>query len=184
MDHAGDGRARAGADVGGGAGDGAGGGNAAEERRDNVGDALCDELHVGVVVVAAHAVGDDGGEKAFDRGEHGDGEGRGQQGRNVGGVEAGQGEVGKAAGNAAELGADGFDGQMEDGGDGGGEQQGDDGAGDSAGDARPEQDDGERGRQPRATVCQRMVATYCDEHFACAERNSLGTGGVAGRGSL
>ena len=76
VDHAGDRRARAGADVGGGAGDGAGGGDAAEERRDDVGDALGDEFDVGVVAVAGHAVGNDGGEHAFKRGQHGDGEGR------------------------------------------------------------------------------------------------------------
>ena len=83
VDHAGDGGVRAGADVGGGAGDGAGGGDASEERGGDVGDALRDELHVGVVVIAAHAVGDDGGEEAFDGGEQGDGEGGGKQRENV-----------------------------------------------------------------------------------------------------
>ena len=69
MDHSGDGREGAGADVGRGAGDGAGGGDASEERRGDVGDALRYKFHVGVVAVAAHAVGDDGGEQAFDGGE-------------------------------------------------------------------------------------------------------------------
>ncbi len=77
MDHSGDGGEGAGADVGRGAGDGAGGGDASKERRDDVGDSLGYELHVGVVAVAAHAIGDDGGEQAFDCGEKGDGEGGG-----------------------------------------------------------------------------------------------------------
>ena len=113
VDDAGDGGARAGADVGGGAGDGAGGGDAAEERGDDVGDALGDEFDVGVVAVAGHAVGDDGGEHAFKRGEHGDGEGRGDEGQDVLGVEVGNGEGREAAGNAAETAADGFDGKMK-----------------------------------------------------------------------
>ena len=77
MDHSGDGGERAGADVGCGAGDGSGGGDASEERRGDIGYALGYEFHVGVVAIAAHAIGDDGGEQAFNCGEKGDGEGRG-----------------------------------------------------------------------------------------------------------
>jgi hypothetical protein len=52
MHHAGDGRLRTGANVGGGAGDGASGGKAAEERREDVGDALGDEFDAWVVAIA------------------------------------------------------------------------------------------------------------------------------------
>ena len=64
-----DARQRAGgaiADVGGGARDGAGGGEAAEQRRDDVGRALADELLVRIVTRAGHAVGDHRGEQRFD----------------------------------------------------------------------------------------------------------------------
>ena len=102
MNHAGDRRARAGADVGRGAGDGAGGGNAAEERRGDVGDSLRDQFDVGVVTVAGHAVGDDRGEHAFKRGQQRHGEGRGNQRQNVLGVKVGNGEGRESARNAAE----------------------------------------------------------------------------------
>ena len=58
MDSGGDRRARARADVGRGAGDRAGGGDAAEERRDEVADAEREQLGVGIVPRAGHAVGD------------------------------------------------------------------------------------------------------------------------------
>ena len=113
VNHAGDWGARAGANVGGGAGDGAGGRNAAEERRDDVGDALRDQFDVGVVAVAGHAVGNDGGEHAFKRGQQRHGKGRRNQRQNVLGVKVGNGEGRKAARNSAEAAADGLDGQME-----------------------------------------------------------------------
>ncbi len=77
-----------GADVDRRAGDGCGGGDAAEERRGEVGDALPDELPVGVVPLPdAHGVGHRGRQQALERGQgsHGDG---GEQER----VEVGQGD--------------------------------------------------------------------------------------------
>ena len=56
VDHARDGSLRAGADVGRRAGDGAGGRQAAEHRRNDVGDALADQFDIGIVTVVAHAV--------------------------------------------------------------------------------------------------------------------------------
>ena len=58
VDHARDRRARAGADVGRGARDRAGGRDAAEERRDDVGDTLRHQLLVGIVAVVDLRVGD------------------------------------------------------------------------------------------------------------------------------
>jgi hypothetical protein len=40
------------------AGDGAGGAESAEQRRDNVGDTLCNQFLIGVVPVVDHIVGD------------------------------------------------------------------------------------------------------------------------------
>ena len=119
VDDAGDGGERAGADVGSGAGDGAGGGDSPEERRGDVGDALRNQLDVGVVTVAGHAVRDDGGEQAFDGAQHRDGEGRGEEWEDVLRAEVREGEGREAARNAAEAGADGFDVEMEQGGGGG-----------------------------------------------------------------
>ncbi len=113
MDHAGDRRARAGTDIGCGAGDGAGGGNAAEERRGDVGDSLGNEFDIGVVAIAGHAVGDDGGEHAFQRGKHRDGKCRRNQWQDVLGVEVGNGEGRESARNSAEASADGFDRKMK-----------------------------------------------------------------------
>ncbi len=144
VDHAGDGGASAGADVGGGAGDGPGGGDASEKRRDDVGEALGDELDVGVVAIAAHAVGDDGGEEAFDCSEQGDGEGGGEERDDVLGVEIGKREMREALGDAAEAAADGLDGEVEEGDGEGGEEERDDGSGNAPGEARQEQDDGQR----------------------------------------
>ena len=143
VDHAGEGGACAGADVGGGAGDGSGGGDAAEEGRDDVGDALGNEFDVGVVAVAGHAVCDNGREHGLQRGEHGDSEGGGDEGDDVFAVEGGKGEVRKALGDAAEFGADGFYGELEGGGDGGRDEEGDDGGGDALGDAGQDEEDGE-----------------------------------------
>ena len=179
VDHAGDGGARAGADVGGGAGDGAGGGDAAEERRDDVGDALGDEFDVGVVAVAAHAVGDDGGEQAFDGGEQGDGEGGGQEREDVLGVEVGKCEMREAAGECRRSGCRW---SRRAGGKAAtatvASEERDDGAGNAPGEARQEQDDGERG-------CGDGDGLPADgggvvRRARCMRaRNSLGTGGRA-----
>ena len=79
--HAGDRRARAGADVGRGARDGARGRQAAEQRRRDVGDALRDELDVRVVVIAPHAVGDHRRQQRLDRAEQRHGQRRPEQRR-------------------------------------------------------------------------------------------------------
>ena len=56
-----------------------GGRDAAEQRRRDVGDALRDQLHVGAVPPADHAVGDDRGEQRLDRAEQRDRERRADQ---------------------------------------------------------------------------------------------------------
>ena len=113
MNHAGDGGARASPNVGGSARDGARGGNAAEQRRNNVGESLSDQLDVGVVAVARHAVGNDGREHAFKRCQHSHGESCGNEGQNVLGVEIGNRKGRKAARNASESAADGFERQVQ-----------------------------------------------------------------------
>ena len=70
MDDAGNRRARARADVRGGARERAGRRQAAKQRRDDVGDALREQLGVGVVPIAAHAIGDHGRQQRLDRAEH------------------------------------------------------------------------------------------------------------------
>ena len=79
MDDARHGRAAAVVDVGHGAGDGSRGRNAAEERREEVGGTLRDELRVRVVAVAHHTVGHGGREQRFDGTEDGDRERRGEE---------------------------------------------------------------------------------------------------------
>ena len=76
--HAGDGSARAGADIGRGAGDGAGDADAPEQRRGDVGDTLGHELAVRSVPAAGHAVGHHGREQALDPAQQGERQGRGQ----------------------------------------------------------------------------------------------------------
>ena len=66
MDHARHRRCAACPDIGGRAGNGAGDANAAEQRRTDIADALCDQLHIGAMPASRHAVGDDGGQQAFD----------------------------------------------------------------------------------------------------------------------
>jgi hypothetical protein len=100
--NAGDGSKCSRADVGGGASDGAGGGNSTEERGEDVGDALGNEFDIGVMTVAGHAVGNDGGEEAFDGAEESDGEGGWEQRKDVFGMQVGQGDVREALGDAAE----------------------------------------------------------------------------------
>ena len=60
-------RAAAAADVGRGAGDGSRGGDAAEERADEICDALAHEFLIGIVARLDHPVGDHRGEEGFDR---------------------------------------------------------------------------------------------------------------------
>ena len=79
VDHRGDRRARARADVGGGARDRAGRRDAAEERGDDVADAQREQLGVRIVPRARHAVGDHRREQRLDRAEHRDRERRGEQ---------------------------------------------------------------------------------------------------------
>ena len=79
MYDAGHGGAAAVVDVGHGAGDGSRHGNAAEERHHDVGDALADELGVGVVVFTHGTIGHGGREQRLDGAQDGDGEGRREQ---------------------------------------------------------------------------------------------------------
>ena len=79
VDDGGQGRAGTGAHVGGAAGNGCGGGDAAEQRRDQIADALTEQFGVGIVLAAGHAVGDHRAEQRFDGAEHGDGERRREQ---------------------------------------------------------------------------------------------------------
>src|SRR6201999_133456 len=67
------------ANVGGGARYRSRRGKAAKQRVDDIGDALSDQLLVGIVLGATHAVGDHGGQQRFDRSEQGDREGRPHQ---------------------------------------------------------------------------------------------------------
>ena len=107
------GRARAALDVGGRAGDGAGGGDAAEERADDVGDALRHEFLIGIVAVIHHAIGDDGAEQRFDGRQQGDGHGGLEEMLDVLPRQRGHVRRGQALRDAAELAADGFDRQIE-----------------------------------------------------------------------
>src|SRR5260370_31939754 len=113
MDHSGNRRLRAGADVSGGAGDGAGGGESSEEGRDDVRNPLSDELDIRIMAVVTHAVGDYGRHQRFDRAQHGNGEGWAEQAVNQIGAEVGNLQVRQAAGDSAEAGADGFHGKSE-----------------------------------------------------------------------
>ena len=103
----GHGRASAVVDVGHGPGYGAGTGYAAEERRAEVGHALAYKFLVGVVMVAAHAVGHGGGEQRLDGAEHGDDHGRGQQRTHAVPREVGYGEGGNGGLYLTERVADG-----------------------------------------------------------------------------
>ena len=62
-------------DVGHGAGDGSCGRNTSEERRGNVGQTLCHQLGVGVVVVGYHTIGNGSREQTLDGTQNGDGDG-------------------------------------------------------------------------------------------------------------
>jgi hypothetical protein len=79
VDHGRHRRLGAGLEVRGGTGDGGGGGDTAKKGRDDVADALPQQLTVGAVALAGHAVEHHGAEQRLDGAEHGDGEGRRQQ---------------------------------------------------------------------------------------------------------
>ena len=80
MEHAGDGTARAGADVRRRAGDGTGDAHPAEGHRGDIGGALGDKLAVGAVLSPAHAVGNHCRQQALDGAEQGDGDSIGEHG--------------------------------------------------------------------------------------------------------
>ena len=106
-------RPGAGAEVGGRARDGAGDRDAADQRRDQVGHALRQELGAGVVPIAGHRIGDDRRQEAFDRREQRHRQGRRQERQDQVRAERRDGHGGQAAGNPAELRADRFDGEAE-----------------------------------------------------------------------
>ena len=114
MHDGGNGRNRARPDVGRGARDGARGRETAEKYRNHVADALRNQLHVGVVPVAGHAVRHHAGQQGFDARQQGDGQRVGEQLADaLEGHAVGHGEFGKARRQAAEPGTDGFGGQAE-----------------------------------------------------------------------
>ena len=67
MYDAGNRRPCAGTDISRGPRNGSRGGDAAKERGCQIGDALRDQLHIGIMPVAGHAVGHDGRQQAFHR---------------------------------------------------------------------------------------------------------------------
>jgi len=79
---------------------------AAKQRRNQICQALPDQLHVGVVPIAGHAIGHHRREHALQCGQHGNRERRRNQGKNVLGVKIGNRKGWKAARNPAELAAD------------------------------------------------------------------------------
>ena len=79
MDHGGNRRGRASADVGRRAGDGGGGGNAAEERRHDIAEPLANQLAIGLVFGAGHAVQHHSAQQGLNRPEHGHGKRRRQR---------------------------------------------------------------------------------------------------------
>ena len=79
MNKGGNRRTRTAADVGGSAGNGPGGGNAAEQRTGHVAHPLCNQFHVGIVLVAGHTVGYHTGKQGFNPGQQCDGHSVGEQ---------------------------------------------------------------------------------------------------------
>ena len=115
MDHSRNRGPGAGADIGCGARDGPRGGQAAHQRRNKIGHALRNQLHVGFVLlaVAEHTVGDHGRHQRLNRAQHG----HGNRGRNQRPDEV-QAELrhlqrGQAGRNPAKARADGLNRQME-----------------------------------------------------------------------
>src|ERR1051325_7142423 len=113
VDHSGDGGPGAALDVRGGASDGAGGGDAAEERAEDVGQALGHEFLIGVMAVIHHAVGHHGAEERFDGRQDGNGHGWREQMADVFPGERGQMGRGKSLRDAAKAAADGLDVEAE-----------------------------------------------------------------------
>ena len=113
MCHSGNGGERTGTNVGGGARDGSCGRDSAEEGRYDVGDTLGDELDVGVVMIAADTIGNNGRQQAFNGRKQRHGECRREQGKDVLGVKRRECEVRKTLRNPAEAAPDGFDRKME-----------------------------------------------------------------------
>jgi hypothetical protein len=70
---------------------------------------LCEQLNVGVVPVAGHAVGDNCREHAFERRQYCNRKGRRDQRQNVLGVKIGEGKGRQTARDPAESAADGLD---------------------------------------------------------------------------
>ena len=86
MNHARDRRLRSGADIGCGAGNGARGRQAAEHRREDVGNPLTDQFDIGVVPVVAHAVRNHSRHQRLDGSEHSYGKSRSQESMHHAGV--------------------------------------------------------------------------------------------------
>ena len=141
--HSGDRGECAGTNIGGGASDGARGRYSTEEGRCDIGDALGDELDVGVVAIAAHAIGNYGGEQALNGRKQRHGKSGGKQGKDVLGVKRRECEVRKTLRNTAEAAANGFYRQMEESRSSRCEHQRNDGAGNASSDAWPEENNGE-----------------------------------------
>jgi hypothetical protein len=95
------------------------------------------------VVVAAHAVGDNRGEQAFDCGQKSDGKDGRQERKNVFRVELRRREMGEALRDSSELAADGFNRKVKERNRCRRQEQRDDGAGDPSRDARSEKNDGQ-----------------------------------------
>ena len=106
-------RARAALHIRGRARDGAGGRDAAEERADDVGDALRHEFLVGIVPVVNHAVGHHRAEQRFDRRQQRDGHRRLEQMLDVFPRQRRHVRHGQRLRDAAELAADGLHRQIE-----------------------------------------------------------------------
>ena len=104
-----------GADVGRRPRDGAGRRQPAEQRRRHVGDPLRHQLHVRIVPVAAHPVGDNRRHQRLERAEHRHRQRRTEQDADEIGPEPRDGQCGPPRRNAAEAGADRLDRQLKEG---------------------------------------------------------------------
>ena len=76
-------------------------------------DPLSDQFHVGIVLVVAHAIGDDGGHQRFDGAQHGHRHRGAEQAVNQVGMKCRYLKVGPATRNPAEAASNGFDWQLE-----------------------------------------------------------------------
>ena len=109
VDQTRDRRGRAGSNIGRGARDRPGGRQPSEQRRGDVREPLRHQFDVGVVPVAAHAVGDHRRHQRFDGAEHRHGDGGHDQPAQQLGTECGQVERRQAARNPAKAAPDGLD---------------------------------------------------------------------------